>query len=134
MSKSSLKEFDIKPLLSARKVLSNIVKDAENEYEYMGAVQAFEICYELTWSTLKKVLIFQGKEAYSPRDVVFRKAYLTGLIADFDTWIGYLETRNLTVHTYNEDVLYDVWYILPQFLKDLDALLKKIKTYAKNGK
>ncbi|CAJ0830435.1 7077_t:CDS:2 [Entrophospora sp. SA101] len=32
------------------------------------------------------VLILHGKESYSPRDV-FRKAYLTGLINNFDTWI-----------------------------------------------
>ncbi|CAJ0747798.1 1571_t:CDS:2, partial [Entrophospora sp. SA101] len=53
------------------------------------------------------VLILHGKESYSPRDV-FRKAYLTGLINNFDTWVSYLDTRNLTVHTYNEDVLYEI--------------------------
>lgn len=125
-----LGEIDFQPLLSARKVLHDIVKDAENEYEYMGAVQAFEICYELAWKTCQKILTFQGIEAYSPRDV-FRKAYLAGLVADFDAWIDYLKTRNLTVHTYNEDILYEVWYSLPQFLKDLDLLIKKIKLYAK---
>jgi len=126
--KNSANIIDIQPLLSARKVLHDIVKDAENEYEYMGAVQAFEICYELAWTTLKKVLAFRGIEAYSPREV-FRKSYLEGLIPNFDTWINYLKTRNLTVHTYNEDILHDVWNILPQFLKDLDKLVKKIKDY-----
>ena len=125
--------IDIQPLISARNLLKNIIKEAENEYEYMGAVQAFEICYELAWSTLKKVLILHGKESYSPRDV-FRKAYLAGLVNNFDTWVSYLDTRNLTVHTYNEDVLYEVWKILPKFLKDLDLLIKKIKPYVTNGK
>ena len=124
------RKIDIQPLLSARKVLHNIIKDAENEYEYMGAVQAFEICYELAWKTCQKILTFQGKEAYSPKDV-FRKAYLEGIIVDFDAWIEYLKTRNLTVHTYNEDTLYYVWHALPEFLKDLDLLIKKIKMYVK---
>ncbi|CAJ0888621.1 7370_t:CDS:2 [Entrophospora sp. SA101] len=78
----ALEIIDIQPLISARNLLKNIIKDAENEYEYMGA-------------------------SYSPRDV-FRKAYLTGLINNFDTWVSYLDTRNLTVHTYNEDVLYEI--------------------------
>ncbi|CAG8554465.1 7385_t:CDS:2 [Ambispora gerdemannii] len=79
--------IDIKPLLTARNLLKNIVKDAENEYEQMGAVQAFEICYELAWKTLKKVLASQGiKEIYSPKEI-FRKSYLEGTagrISDLD--------------------------------------------------
>jgi len=77
--------IDIKPLLTARNLLKNIVKDAENEYEQMGAVQAFEICYELAWKTLKKVLASQGiKEIYSPKEI-FRKSYLEGVLADLPT-------------------------------------------------
>ena len=131
---ATIEKIDITPLLSVRNLLNDIIKDADSEYEYMGAIQAFEMAYELTWKTLKKVLESQGiSEIYSPKET-FRKAYLEGFIADFDQWNGYLKTRNLTVHAYNEDILYDVWNILPKFLKDLDLLIKKIKPYVENGK
>jgi hypothetical protein len=46
--KLASEKIDISPLISARNLLKDIVKEAENEYEQMGAVQAFEICYELS--------------------------------------------------------------------------------------
>lgn len=134
VKKLNSEEINIAPLISVRDLLTNMIKEADNEYEQMGAVQAFEIAYELAWKTLKKVLENQGLgEVYSPKEI-FRKSYLEGLINDFDRWNDYLKTRNLTVHTYNEDVLYDVWAILPKFLKDLNLLIKKITPYVKNGK
>ena len=132
--KFTSEKIDISPLISVRNLLKNIIKEAGNEYEQMGAVQTFEICYELAWKTLKKILEIQGiKEVYSPKEI-FRKAYLEGLISKFDPWNNYLKTRNLTVHTYHEDMLSEVWNILPQFLKDLDWMIKKIKPYASNRK
>ena len=37
MVKKSMKTIDIQPLISARNPSKDIIKDAENEYEYMGA-------------------------------------------------------------------------------------------------
>jgi len=130
----TIQKIDISPLLNVRNLLNDIIKVADNEYEYMGAIQAFEMAYELAWKTLKKVLESKGiSEIYSPKET-FRKSYLEGLISDFDQWNNYLKTRNFTVHVYNEDILYEVWNILPQFLKDLDSLIKKIKPYVESRK
>lgn len=41
--------------------------------------------------------------------------------------IRYLETRNLTVHSYEANVLVEVWKVLPEFLKDLEYLITKIE-------
>lgn len=94
----------------------------------MGAIQAFEICYELAWHALQKVLKWKGKETYTPRDT-FRQAYLAGLIPEFETWVNYMEKRHLTVHTYNEEILEETISFLPAFLKDFDLMLEKIKKY-----
>ncbi|CAI2179694.1 19028_t:CDS:1, partial [Funneliformis geosporum] len=41
-------EIDIEPLLSARDFLAEVLQVAENKFEIAGAIQAFEVCYELT--------------------------------------------------------------------------------------
>lgn len=122
------KIIDIKPLLSTKFLLEKALNQSEkNELEEMGGIQAFEMAYELSWKTMKKILGFKGVEVYSPKET-FRKAAAEGLIENFDSWgEKYLETRNLTVHSYEEDILNNVWAVLPDFLKDLDLLIIKIQ-------
>ena len=65
----------------------------------------------------------KGVEVYSPKET-FRKSAAEGLIREFEVWgEKYLETRNLTVHSYEADILAEVWKVLPEFLKDLKYLI-----------
>jgi nucleotidyltransferase substrate binding protein (TIGR01987 family) len=97
----------------------------------MGGVQAFEMAYELSWKTLKKILLSKGVEAYSPKET-FRKVATENLIREFEVWgEKYLETRNLTVHSYEADILAEVWKVLPEFVKDLEYLIAKIQAEIK---
>jgi len=41
-------ELDIEPLISARNFLAEAVQEAKTKLEIAGAIQAFEVCYELT--------------------------------------------------------------------------------------
>ena len=76
--------IDLQPLLATRKIIEIVLKEGtNNELEEMGGVQAFEIAYELSWKTLKKVLATKGVEVYSPKET-FRKAAAEGLIHDFE--------------------------------------------------
>ena len=122
-------KLDLQPLLTTKKLLKKAIKEGTNsELEEMGGVQAFEMAYELSWKTLKKVLMSKGVEVYSPKET-FRKAAAEGLIREFEVWgEKYLETRNLTVHSYEADILAEVWKVLPEFLKDLEYLIAKIQT------
>jgi len=123
-----MNEIDIQPLLKTKLLLEKVLQEGtSSELEEMGGVQAFEIAYELSWKTLKKVLMSKGVEVYSPKET-FRKAAAEGLIREFEVWgEKYLETRNLTVHTYETDILAEVWKVLPEFLKDLEYLIAKIQ-------
>jgi hypothetical protein len=61
------------------------------------------------------------------------------LIADAEVWFSYLEKRNITVHTYQKEILDDLFSnTAKDFLKDLDYLLKQLETeapkYAPNEK
>jgi len=120
--------IDLQPLLKTKKLLEKVVKEGtSSELEEMGGVQAFEMAYELSWKTCQKILKTKGVEVYSPKET-FRKAAAEGLIREFEVWgEKYLETRNLTVHSYEADILADVWKVLPDFLTDLDYLISKIQ-------
>lgn len=119
--------IDIQPLIKTKKLLEKALKEGVfSELEEMGGVQAFEMAYELSWKTMKKVLGGKGVEVYSPKET-FRKAVAEGIIENFENWgITYLETRNLTVYSYDVDILADVWKVLPNFLKDLTKFIKNL--------
>ena len=121
-------KLDIEPLLKVRKTLAKALQEGtSSELEEMGGVQAFEMAYELSWKTCQKILTSKGVEVYSPKET-FRKAAAEGLIREFEAWgEKYLKTRNLTVHTYEADILAEVWKVLPEFLKDLDYLISQIQ-------
>jgi hypothetical protein len=43
-----LGEIDIQPLISTRDFLAEALQVAENKFEVAGAIQAFEVCYDIT--------------------------------------------------------------------------------------
>ena len=121
-----LGEIDIQPLISTRDFLAEALQVAENKFEIAGTIQAFEVCYDITWKTLKKVLHTQGIEVFNPRDT-FRLAAQEGLITNLKTWFDYVKKRNITAHEYHEEIMAKVYPVLPGFLKDLNSLIKKIE-------
>ena len=71
-----------------------------------AVIQRFEFSFELAWKSLKAYLEGQGSAAPNPR-AALREAFAQGLIAseqDADAWMVMLEDRNLTSHTYREDL------------------------------
>ena len=119
-------KVDYISLVKARNFLAEIIQNAHNDYEKTGTIKAFEFCYELAWRVMKKVLTFHGIDVDNARDV-FRETVKLKLIADAEVWFSYLEKRNITVHEYYEKIMEEVYPILPQFLKNLDTLIKNLK-------
>lgn len=69
-----------------------------------GLIQFFEICFELSWKVLKDYFADKGFiEVKFPREVI-KKAFENDLITDGHSWLKALSDRNLTVHTYNEEI------------------------------
>ncbi|MBM7560907.1 nucleotidyltransferase substrate binding protein [Fusibacter tunisiensis] len=75
----------------------------ETELERAGIIQFFEISFELSWKLMKDYLEAQEISVKSPRETI-KQAYQIGLIDDGHVWIDGLSDRNLTVHTYDEDM------------------------------
>lgn len=74
---------------------------------HAGVIQNFEISYELCWKALQRVLVDELTSAVAlgiPRKELFRQAARRGLIAEIQHWFDYHEARNMTAHTYHQDV------------------------------
>jgi nucleotidyltransferase substrate binding protein (TIGR01987 family) len=79
-------------------------RDALNELEEQGLIQSFEYNHELAWKTQKDYLEDQGYEDLIGSKNVARKAFEVGLVKDGSVWLEMIESRNLSSHTYNEEV------------------------------
>ncbi|MFN3531082.1 MAG: nucleotidyltransferase substrate binding protein [Candidatus Brocadia sp.] len=79
-----------------------------SKLEEQGLIQAFEYTHEMAWNTLKDFLEECGvKKLYGSKDTT-REAFKTGLIENGEVWMDMINSRNLTSHTYNEDVAEDI--------------------------
>ncbi len=70
--------------------------------EKKGLIQTLEYTYELAWKILKDFLEAQGDRIHGPRDAI-RLAFNRGVIENGQTWMDMIDSRNETVHTYNEN-------------------------------
>jgi len=120
-------KLDLKPLISTRNFLANIIQNARNDYEKAGAIQAFEVCYELAKNTLRKVLLLRAQEVHITPKEIFRLAGLEGLIPNAEIWFEFAKKRNKTSHTYDGEVAEEIFNSLPNFLHYLDLLIAKLK-------
>jgi len=96
-----------------------------------ACIQRFEYCFELSWKIITKVLqeITQDYSfiASLSKKNLFREAGRKGLIHDVEQWFIYLEMRNLTSHTYNEDIAKKVYSEISSFIKSLELFIINIK-------
>lgn len=74
--------LDIKPLISTRNFLAEILQNAQNDYEKAGTIQAFEVSYELAKNMIRKILLLRAQETPITPKEIFRLAALEGLISD----------------------------------------------------
>jgi len=99
----------------------NIIKE--------GIVQRFEFTHELAWKVLKDYLLYEGIQNVTDSRSATREAFKMGLISDGQRWMEMIESRNNTVHTYNENILkveYDK--IINQYFPLLIDLQTKMKS------
>jgi len=90
----------------------------------------FEVTFELSWKLMKDYLEAQGFQVKSPRETI-KQAYQSGLIDNGHVWIDTLTDRNLTVHTYDEElakkIIEDIVYVYyPELRKFYEKLVKEI--------
>ena len=110
--KRALAQFNEAIVLFNERPLSNL--------EHQGMIQAFEFTHELAWKTMQDYFRYQGiADIFGSRDV-FRKALEAGLIHDGEKWFESIQSRNLTSHVYDEDIVNDLIQVI---VKDYHRLL-----------
>ena len=75
-----------------------------SELEEQGLIQGFEFTHELAWKVLKDYLEEQGFVDLIGSKNATREAFKNGLIDDGQVWMDMIKARNLTSHTYNDEV------------------------------
>lgn len=117
--------IDVSKLIKARNKFVEFKKKLNSEQEKAGAVQAFEYCYELVWKTMKRLLDRRGKGVNSPRET-FRAAALEGMIENPECWFTFLTLRNITTHTYDEEIMDSILIHFDAFEAELNKFIKKL--------
>ena len=95
-----------------------------------GVIQNFEITYELCWKFMKRYLEHQLGSSYVDgvsRAELFRLSAEHHLIKNVNAWRKYHECRNLTSHTYDENIANDVFAASVEFAKDAKKFLQAIE-------
>jgi nucleotidyltransferase substrate binding protein (TIGR01987 family) len=124
--------FQFTPLENALKQLEAATASAPaNDLERDGTIQRFEYCFELSWKTLRSLLLKAGRSEVSgsPRPL-FRDALQEGFIENFQTWDEFLQARNESTHTYQLRTAQEVHRIACLFPPHAKALLQKMKEFA----
>ncbi|MCB0367773.1 MAG: nucleotidyltransferase substrate binding protein [Bdellovibrionaceae bacterium] len=89
-----------------------------------SVIQRFEFCVELSWKTSMKVL---GLMTSAPKPAI-RDMARAGLIDDPERWFKFIDARNKTSHTYDEEIAKEVLEVAEQFLPEGYELLKALQT------
>jgi len=94
-----------------------------------GIVQRFEFTHELAWKVLKDYLEFEGFTNITGSRTATREAFNKNLLENGEVWMEMIESRNNTVHTYQESILKEEYEkIIKQYLPALIAFEEKMKT------
>lgn len=98
----------------------------KSELERAGIIQFFKMTFELAWKVLKDYLEAQGYNVKSPRETI-KQAFQIGLIEDGHNWMDALSKRNLTTHTYDEELAATfVKEIIEIYFPSLQLLYQKL--------
>lgn len=98
------------------------------EQNKAGAIKSFEYSYEMSWKTLKRILNARGyNEGVATPKSVYRKAADEGFIDNVKIWFHFMDMRNLTSHTYSEKNQDKVLASFPDFSRELQKLITKLK-------
>lgn len=112
-----------------------VEKYKENEKDSIvrdSLIQRFEFTYSISLKLLRRYFMERAFfvddiNSLSFNDMVRTATRLGLLKSDLEMWTKYREMRNLTSHTYDEEVALKVAKIVPYFYEEALYLLKKFK-------
>lgn len=121
-------------LASFEKALSRLHEVlAENETEIVrdALIQRFEFTFETGWKAMYRWLLARGAAVNEEAFAVLPRAFANQLITDDAGWTELRKKRNLTAHTYKEELAVEVAALVrAEGVQLFDALLRTLKTRA----
>lgn len=105
-----------------------IKTDNKTEMSQTAIIHAYEYTFELWWKMMQRYLEYNnGTQDYGPSATI-KTAFQYNLIEDGQIWMDMLRDRNLTAHTYKEDIASDIYNrivtnhigVFRKFVQDFD--------------
>lgn len=127
-------EMAQKTLISLEMALEDI-KDTSSERRYMSnrdsLIQRFEYSIDTLWKLIKVYLQEKNVvtlETGSPRTIL-REAHNVGLMntTELEILMDCLDDRNLTSHSYNEELAEEVTHRIPEYYLVIKKVFNNIK-------
>ena len=115
-------------LAKALKKLNEALKQSETELNRDATIQRFEFTFEMSWKVMHSIIKVTNPKLYGVKAII-REAANAGLIDDPKAWLDFLEDRNLTVHTYKEELAKQIYANVKKFPKFVEELLIQTKTH-----
>jgi nucleotidyltransferase substrate binding protein (TIGR01987 family) len=112
----------------ALKSLKDVLTSEYSTITRDAAIQRFEYTVEAVWKYLQLYLHEkEGLDSYSPKST-FREAKNAGIIDEVDTvqTLDMVDDRNLTSHTYHEEVAQKIYEKLPGYVSLMEELMKQM--------
>ena len=113
----------IDELEKAVNALESVLKLEKNDVTRDATIQRFEFCIELSWKVSRKVM---GSSTTAPKEVI-REMAQNNLINDVTIWLQAIDERNISSHTYNEDLANKVYAFSKVFLPLAQDLVGKLR-------
>lgn len=122
---------------TARKALATLHEVTQMPFSVIvrdSAIQRFEYTFEIVWKSLKEYLkINEGIICNSPKSC-FREAFNSHLLTEEETIkaLEMTDDRNLTSHTYHEDLADAIYLKIPAYYNLMKQLFNSILTKMDN--
>ncbi len=126
MNLSQKKKNDVR---NALRTLQEVLHAEYSGFVRDAAIQRFEYTTEALWKCLQVYLKEQeGIECYSPKSCM-REAKKNGLLEEHEiiTALEMIDDRNLTSHTYHEEVADVIYKKLFQYAQLIENILERMK-------
>lgn len=114
---------ETKELEKAVKRLKEALDQPKDEFIRDSVIQRFEFCVELSWKTARRLM---GTSTTAPREVI-REMGQNAYIDDVPEWLKAIEMRNLSFHTYKEELAEKVYNFVKEFFPKFESLSEYLR-------
>jgi len=118
-----------KALITLKNAVELAASRELTELEKQGMIQGFEFTFEMAWNVMKDYLEEQGITGIIGSKNAIRHSFNKGLIEDGEAWMEIVKGRNLSSHSYDEEIAEKLLKkIIENFYEQFTAFAEKMST------